>query len=148
MRSELRLSWGLTRRSLGVSAVPRHCVLCRESVVGFFPVCRKGSLRVRGEPSEWRLWDPLHSWEDTLPPPPPPLRALRQNAVGTTRRGLKALSLVHCLQVGSGFLATRFNCWSLRAEGRRHKGACFPQLMCNIVACCGKQRSVQTSGLD
>lgn len=37
--------------------------------MGFFPVCRKGSLRVRGEPSEWRLWDPLHSWEETLPPP-------------------------------------------------------------------------------
>ena len=44
----------------------------------------------------------------------PPLRALRQNAPGSTRRGLKALSLVHCLQVASGFLATRFD--SLHAE--------------------------------
>lgn len=55
----------------------------------------------------------------------PPLRALRQNAPGPTRWGLKALSLVHCLQVASGFLATRFDCWSLHAERRKHKSTLY-----------------------
>lgn len=70
----------------------------------------------------------------------PPLRALRQNATGSTRRGLKALSLVHCLQVAPGFLATRFDYWSLHAERRKHKGACITQLMYNIMARWGKQK--------
>ncbi|CAB1419535.1 unnamed protein product [Pleuronectes platessa] len=84
----------------------------------------------------------------------PPLRALRQNAMGSTRRGLKALSVVHCLRVALGFQATRFDCWSLRAERRKHKGACIPQLMCNMVArlegqeggslCSGKSRGLRS----
>lgn len=58
--------------------------------------------------------------------PPLPVRALRQNAPGSTRRGLKALSLVRCLQAAQGFLATRFDCWSsLMQSGESTKALVF-----------------------
>lgn len=54
----------------------------------------------------------------------PPLRALRQNASGSTRRGLKALSLVRCLQVAPGFLATRLPaCREEKAQRRLYSSA-------------------------
>lgn len=69
-----------------------------------------------------------------LPSPPstagrrlPPLRALRQNVPGSTRRGLKALSPVHRLHVAPGSLATRLDRWSLHAERGEHKGSCVSQ---------------------
>lgn len=68
-----------------------------------------------------------------------PLSALRQNVSGSTRRGLKALSLVHCLRVAPGSPATRFDCWSLHAERRQHKGPCISQLMYNVMVYCGNK---------
>lgn len=55
----------------------------------------------------------------------PPLRALSQNTPGPTGRGLQALSLVHCLQVAPGSLATRFDCWGLHAERRKQRRLYF-----------------------
>lgn len=118
--------------------VVKHCVLCQGSVVCFFPsVLQRATLGhcVRGERGEWRLWDPLHSWEETSP---------HWEHWGRIRRvqqdgGLQALSLVHCLQVAPGSLATRFDCWGLHAQRRKHKGACIPQLMYNIMARCGNK---------
>lgn len=78
-------------------------ILCQKSVVCFFPVCHKGPKvkfvnRGVGPPS-------------TAGRRLPQLRALEQNARGSTEEGgpggLKALSLVHCFQVAPGFLATR-----------------------------------------
>lgn len=99
-------SAGLTRRGRRGPAVAEHCVLCPGSVVCFFPVCCKGPLRVRGEHDEWRSWDPLHSWEEA-----PPIESTEAECSGARQDGgLKALSLVHCLRVAPGFLATRSDC--------------------------------------
>lgn len=133
-----RVNMAESERSVAV----KHCVLCQGECCVFFPsVLQRAALCQR-----WA------QWKEVVGPPPqlgrrlPPLRALRQNAPGSTRRGLKALSLVHCLQVALGFLATRFDCWSLHAERREHKGACIPQLMYNIMARCGKQRWLRMWG--
>lgn len=118
-------------------AVAEHCVLCPGSVVCFFPVCCKGPLRVRGERGEWRSWDPLHSWEEA-----PPIESTEAECSGARQDGgLKALSLVHCLRVAPGFLATRSDCSEpARREKESTKALVFLSWCTTSWLAGGKQR--------
>lgn len=116
---QLICDWVTTRAdgaTVGRAQQQWSIVRCVRGVLCVFsPVCDKGLFRVRGELSEWAEGPPtLHSWGENLPLS----RALRQKASSSASRGLKSLSLPHCLQGAPRFLATRSECWGLHAERR------------------------------
>lgn len=122
----LVVSWcGVNVARLESLLAARFGVLFWRSVVCFPSVCCEGLLCVRGERSKWRPWDPLRSWEGT-----PPIESAEAECYGLNKtRGLRALSLVHCLQAALGFLATRSERLRLHTVRREHKGAGVPPLM-------------------
>lgn len=127
-------SWtgfGVNIAKFGSSAVVRHCILCRGSVVCFFPVCCKGSLRVK----RWELWMEAVG--------PPSTAGGGGGRWGRMRRaqqeGGKGFVSGSLASSRPGIPGNQVRLFEPACERRKHKGACIPQLMCNITALCGKQ---------